>query len=159
MPAIDKLHFPRSPDAAMIAAMTSPESFPLRPHAELTARNRAVVARFVDLFYRQRQVRAAFEAHVSASRYIQHNPTLPDGRDAAIMALEPKFGAAGFHAEVRRVLVDGDLAVVHLFVRPSPEHRGAAVADFFRLEDGVIVEHWDVLQLVPETVVSAHPMA
>ncbi|WP_198937948.1 nuclear transport factor 2 family protein [Pelomonas sp. KK5] len=123
-----------------------------------TEENRKIVERFVDLVYRQKKTREAFEACVSADRYIQHNPNMPDGREAAIEMLAPKFSAPGFHAEVLRVLVDGPLAVVHLFARGAPEQRGAAVADIFRLEDGLIVEHWDVLQPVPEQALSRHPM-
>jgi predicted SnoaL-like aldol condensation-catalyzing enzyme len=39
-----------------------------------------------------------------------------------------------------------------------PDPRGAAVVDIFRLENGLIVEHWDVLQPVPENTVSKNPM-
>ena len=124
----------------------------------ITERNRQIVESFVDLFYRQKKVREAFESFVCADGYIQHNPNMPDGREAAIELLEPKFSAPDFHAEVLRVVVDGPLAVVHLFARGAPGQRGAAVADIFRLEDGLIVEHWDVLQPVPEHAVSRHPM-
>lgn len=123
-----------------------------------TASNRRMVEQFVDLFYRQRKVREAFEAHVSAEHYIQHNPGLPDGREAAIIGLEPKFQAPGFLANVQRIIVEGDLAMVHLQVKPGPDHRGAAVVDIFRIHDGRIVEHWDVLQPVPERSANAHPM-
>lgn len=123
-----------------------------------TTANRRIVEQFVDLFYRQHKVREAFETHVSADHYIQHNPGIADGREAAIVVLEPMFQAPGFSAIVQRIIVEGDLAVVHLEVKPVPDHRGAAVADFFRLENGKIVEHWDVLQLVPEQPVSLHPM-
>jgi predicted SnoaL-like aldol condensation-catalyzing enzyme len=58
----------------------------------------------------------------------------------------------------RRVLVDGDLAMVHLHARLSPESPGGAVADLFRLADGKIVEHWDILQPVPENCANPHPM-
>jgi predicted SnoaL-like aldol condensation-catalyzing enzyme len=122
-----------------------------------TERNRAVIDDFVELFYRRREVRRAFERHV-ASDYIQHNPGLPDGRDAAVSALEPKFSAPGFHADVKLVLIDGDYAAIHVHARPAPEHRGGAVADLYRLADGRIVEHWDVLQPVPESAANDHPM-
>jgi predicted SnoaL-like aldol condensation-catalyzing enzyme len=126
-------------------------------HADLTARNRAVVEDFVELFYRRRDVRAAFERHV-VEDYIQHNPGIADGRDAAVQALEPKFSAGGFHAEVKLVLVDGDHAAIHVHARSAPGERGGAVADLYRLDDGRIVEHWDVLQPVPEASANGHPM-
>ncbi|MBP6900241.1 MAG: nuclear transport factor 2 family protein [Burkholderiaceae bacterium] len=126
--------------------------------ASLTAANRAIVEDFVRLFYAERDVRRAFETHVSASQYIQHNPGLPDGREAAIVALTPMFQSPSFEVQPLRIIVDGELAVVHLKVRSARDPRGAAVVDMFRLRDGKIVEHWDVLQVVPENPVSKHPM-
>lgn len=117
---------------------------------------RAIVAAFVDLLYRRKRVREAFMTYV-APEYIQHNPSAFDGRDAAIALLEPMFARPGFTIEVKRVLVDGAFAVVHLHGRPTPEARGGAVVDLYRLEDGLIVEHWDVKQDIPEHSVNPHP--
>jgi predicted SnoaL-like aldol condensation-catalyzing enzyme len=117
-----------------------------------TAINREIVADFVELFYRQRQVRLAFQKHVGDT-YIQHNPNILDGREAAITMLEPVFSGATF--DIKRVLVDGNLAAVHLYGCRAGQQFGNAVVDLFRLEDGKIVEHWDVLQPVPER--SANP--
>jgi len=125
--------------------------------AELSRRNRAIVLDFVDLFYAQRKVRAAFDKHVGEP-YVQHNPNILDGREAAIAALEPKFSAPAARFEIQRVLVDGDLAAVHLHARLTPGAAGGAVVDLFRLAEGKIVEHWDVLQPVPERCVNPHPM-
>lgn len=123
----------------------------------VTETNRAIVEKFVDLFYRQKLVRAAFETYV-AEDYIQHNPGIPDGREAAILFLEPMFSKETFTVDVKRILVDGDMAVVHLHARSSSEERGGSVMDMFRLDRGKIVEHWDVLQTVPETSANSHPM-
>lgn len=122
-----------------------------------TERNRAVVTDFARLFYAEKRVRDAFVAHV-APGYIQHNPGIADGRDAAIAALEPKFSRPEARFEVQRILVDGDHALIHLRARSDAAARGAAVADIYRLKDGKIVEHWDVLQPVPETSANPHPM-
>ena len=119
--------------------------------------NRAIVSDFARLFYTERNVSAAFEAHVS-EHYIQHNPGLPDGREPAIVALTPKFAKDGASFEIKRILIDGDMAVIHVHVRPEPASRGAAVVDMYRLEKGKIVEHWDVIQPVPEQSQNAHPM-
>ena len=90
--------------------------------------------------------------------YIQHNPNILDGREAAIEMLEPKFSPATASFAVKRILVDGDLAAIHLHARLSTEYPGGAVVDMFRLEDNKIVEHWDVLQPVPTECVNPHPM-
>jgi predicted SnoaL-like aldol condensation-catalyzing enzyme len=125
--------------------------------ARETARNRAIVTDFAHRFYTLRQVRAAFEAHV-APDYIQHNPGLADGREAAIAALAPMFSDPGHSFAIRHIVVDGDLAAIHLFVKPDPAARGAAVADFYRLRHGRIVEHWDVIQPIPDKAANDHPM-
>lgn len=128
------------------------------PSAQETERNRASMEGFVELFYRQRKVREAFETYVSENSYIQHNPNMRDGRETAITMLEPKFTAPGFHAEVQRIVVDGPLAVVHVAVGMRPGQYTAAVADIYRFEGGKIVEHWDVLQTIPDNPKSKHPM-
>jgi predicted SnoaL-like aldol condensation-catalyzing enzyme len=121
------------------------------------AGNREAFERFVEIFYTQKRVREAFE-YLVADTYRQHNPTIPDGPAAAIEALTPKFdGSPDARFDVQRILVDGDLAMVH--VRASgPGRPDAAVADIYRFEAGRIVEHWDVLQPVPERPVHDHPM-
>jgi predicted SnoaL-like aldol condensation-catalyzing enzyme len=48
--------------------------------------------------------------------------------------------------------------VTHGLIKTSADDPGTAAADFFRLEDGKIVEHWDVLQPFPETSANDHPM-
>lgn len=122
-----------------------------------TARNRAVIEDFARIFYAEKDVRRAFEAHV-APDYIQHNPGIADGREAAIAALAPMFSRPGARFDVKRILVDGDLAAIHLFGQGDPATPGAAVADFYRLKNGRIVEHWDVLQPMPEKSANPHPM-
>ena len=122
----------------------------------MTTDNRELVTEFARILYTERDPRTAFDRFVSPD-YIQHNPGLPDGPEAAVEGLEPKFRADGARFDVQRILVDGDLAVVH--VRASrPGAPDAAVADFYRVEDGLLVEHWDVLQPVPPTSANDHPM-
>ena len=119
--------------------------------------NRAAFEQFCDLFYTQKRVADAF-AYLVSDAYIQHNPTLADGPAAAVEALTPKFdGDPDSRFEIQRILVDGDLAMVH--VRASSTGRpDAAVADIYRFDDGKLVEHWDVLQAVPEHPAHDHPM-
>lgn len=119
--------------------------------------NREIVTRFVNLFCAH-HVREAFMTYV-APDYIQHNPLAADGRDAAIAAIEPFFASQpNLRCEIQRILVDGNLAAVHYRLRSSPTERGAAVVDILRLENGRIVEHWDVFQPVPEHSNNPHPM-
>ena len=119
--------------------------------------NRAIVTDFARQFYTERDVRAAFETHV-APDYTQHNPGIADGRAAAVDLLEPMFSQPGRTFTIKQILVDGDMAVIHVHAVPAPGERGASVFDMYRLEDGKIVEHWDAIQPVPETSANAHPM-
>lgn len=123
---------------------------------EVTKANRAIVTEFARIFYEERNVTEAFTRFV-AEEYTQHNPTIADGRQAAIDALEPKFSNPGSRFQIKKILVDEDLAVVHVRAFPLGGNE-AAVADFFRLADGLIVEHWDVLQVVPEGAANTNGM-
>jgi predicted SnoaL-like aldol condensation-catalyzing enzyme len=124
-----------------------------------TPDNRTIVTRFAELFYGKKDVEAAFRAHV-APNYTQHNPGIADGREAAIAALKPLFAREDHRFSVERILVDGELAAVHVRVTsPTPPGtHGAAVVDIYRLAGGKIVEHWDVIQLVPDKSENTHPM-
>ena len=140
--------------AAMLLLVGAPAC--ARPPLGKTERNRAIVTAFAHRFYDQRDVRGAFERWVSP-HYVQHNPGIADGRDSAIAALEPLFSRPGSAFEVKRIIVDGDLAVIHLRGRTGPDGLGGAVADIFRLKDGKIVEHWDVLQPIAADTINPHP--
>jgi len=60
--------------------------------------------------------------------------------------------------DIKRAIAEGALVVTHSLLKTSLEDRGSAVADIFRLEDGKVVEHWDVVQPVPESAANDHPM-
>jgi predicted SnoaL-like aldol condensation-catalyzing enzyme len=125
-------------------------------HSARTAATRAIITEFARLFYLERDVRTAFETFV-APDYIQHNPGIPDGRDAAVAALVPMFSDPDFHADLKRVLADGDYGVIHLHGYRG-DQRGGAVIDLYRVAGGKIAEHWDVIQPIPETARNNHPL-
>jgi predicted SnoaL-like aldol condensation-catalyzing enzyme len=125
-------------------------------HAARTAATRTLITDFARLFYLERDVRRAFETFV-APGYIQHNPGIPDGRDAAIAALVPMFSDPDFHTDLKRILADGDYGVIHLHGYRCGQ-RGGAVMDMYRVDGGQIVEHWDVIQPIPETAQNDHPL-
>ena len=64
----------------------------------------------------------------------------------------------GWRYDFQRVLVDGDLVAIHSHVTSGPGDRGMAVVDIFRAQDGKFVEHWDVIQPVPENAANANTM-
>ena len=124
--------------------------------ADDTAANREVMTEFARLMYEERDPMKAFAQFVSPD-YIQHNPMLPDGPEAAVAFLGPMYSNPESKFEVQRMLVDGDLVAVH--VRAHPAGRPVlAVADFYRLADDLIVEHWDAIQPVPQDSANDHPM-
>ncbi len=126
------------------------------PARNETERNRAVVTAFAHQFYDLRDVRGAFERYV-APDYIQHNAGIVDGREAAVAALEPMFHAEGSRFDIKRIVGDHDMAVIHLHGRTGVQGNGGTVADIYRLKHGKIVEHWDVLQPIADTTVNPHP--
>lgn len=94
-----------------------------------------------------------------APDYIQHNPQIPTGADG-LLGLIPVVEQAGITATTHRILAEGDLVVLHntyenadLFGAPR-----LAAFDVFRVEDGLVVEHWDNLQPIPEATVSGRGM-
>ena len=145
--------------AAILLAIPSMIAAPMaaaRSTQSLTERNRAVIAAFAQRFYGERDVRGAFETYV-APEYIQHNANIPDGREPAIAALEPMFKAEGSRFDIKRIVVDGDMAVIHLHGRAGASGNGGTVADIYRLKNGKIVEHWDILQPIADKTVNPHP--
>ena len=63
-----------------------------------------------------------------------------------------------FRMETKRLIAEGDYVVAHNHLIRKPGERGTAVVDIFRLENGKIVEHWDVVQEVPETSANHNTM-
>ena len=133
--------------AALLLLSSAPASGKA-PVCKLTPKQ--VVTRFMDEFYIKGEVRHAFETWVDPG-YIQHNPYAATGRDAAIAFLEPFMNAnPGHKAEIKRILADGNMVMVHTHSRMKPDERGSAVVDIFRVQGCRVMEHWDVLQPVPE---------
>jgi predicted SnoaL-like aldol condensation-catalyzing enzyme len=92
-------------------------------------------------------------------RYVQHNPQAADGGEAFIAFVRSFAGQfPDLHVDIRRVIAEDDLVVTHSLITTGPDDRGTAAVDIFRLEDGRIVEHWDVLQPVPETAANENTM-
>jgi predicted SnoaL-like aldol condensation-catalyzing enzyme len=120
--------------------------------------NKTLVRSFYDLAFNQHKPREAVENYVGSS-YRQHNPTVADGRQPFIDYVEG-FAKAfpNFRIDFKRFVAEGDLVVVHSHLVPKPGDRGMAVMDIFRVNYGKVVEHWDVVQEVPEEPANSNTM-
>jgi predicted SnoaL-like aldol condensation-catalyzing enzyme len=87
--------------------------------------------------------------------YIQHNPLFPNGPEPLLGYLKQ---AGSLPCEIKRMAIDGDLAFVHVRYPSWAGKEHAAVVIFRLNEDGKILEHWDVLQPVPETAANNNTM-
>lgn len=105
------------------------------------AANKALVSKVMDAVFVRRDS-SVVERHFDKG-YIQHNPKIPNGRDA-IPALISQL-PAGFRYEPGMIIAEGDLVMIHgRYTGWAP--KPVVAVDIFRVVDGKLVEHWDVLQ-------------
>ena len=119
--------------------------------------NKQVVREWNELLNQRRPEEAV--ARYLGSGYRQHNPGAADGPEPFI-AFVKWFAQTypTFRVEPKRIVAEGDLVVLHSHLIREPGDRGMAVVDIFRMEDGKVVEHWDVVQEVPETAANDNTM-
>jgi predicted SnoaL-like aldol condensation-catalyzing enzyme len=120
--------------------------------------NKQLVADFYELAFNRRQPADA-AARYLAPQYIQHNPGAPDGAQTFVTFFEGFFQShPNAHVQIKRILVDGDLVAVHARWTQDETDLGNAVVDIFRIANGKIIEHWDVVQPVPEQSFNSNTM-
>ncbi len=115
-------------------------------------KNKSNAQAFYDLMFNQCKPREAIE-QFAGDEYIQHNPHVADGKEAFIEYFERM--AAEYPGKItyfKRAVAEGDLVVLHCHQKWAGDQNYAGI-DIFRFdENGKIVEHWDVLQVVsPES--------
>lgn len=120
--------------------------------------NRDVVLAFYREALVEREPRRAFERHASPD-FVEHKADVEAGtREATIDFLEELIGEfPDPRWEVIRTVAEGDLVFLHVRFSPAPGAPPYAVADVFRLRDGKIVEHWDVVGPPPERQRNPNP--
>ena len=116
--------------------------------------NKKAVQEFYDFVINKKDFESARK--YMGDRYKQHNPLVADrleGLKEFIEFLKKNFPDA--RSEIKRVFADGDYVILHVHSIRPPNMRGRAIVEIFRLENGKIDEHWDVIQEIPEE--SANP--
>ncbi len=147
----------RSIIIGFVGLLTLNASAALAADAATLEANRKTVLEFYEAGLNQKDFDAA--AKFFGPGYIQHNPTAPDGIEgfkAFLGFLREKFPDS--HSEIKRAFAEGDFVILHVHSVREKGTRGRAIVDIFRLENGKIVEHWDVVQDIPEKPANANGM-
>ncbi len=120
----------------------------------------AVIRDYLRIGQDQGDAKRAAELYI-ADRFIQHSPHIADGKPALIAYFAKRQAApAGPKriSSVSHIVADGELVLVTRHVMQAPGDKGTMYADLFRVQGGKIVEHWDVIQAVPEVSVNGNTM-
>ena len=137
-----------------VAAATSPSALAGNTPAEEA--NRKLVVEFYERVLNQKDV-AAIDRYVGP--YKQHNPMAGDGPEGLKGYINYlKEHAPQSRSEIKRVFADGDFVILHVHAVRQPGDRGQAIMDIFRVSNGKLVEHWDVIQDVPEKAANSNGM-
>ncbi|HEX6791488.1 MAG TPA: ester cyclase, partial [Candidatus Krumholzibacteria bacterium] len=139
---------------AMLAINTGAKT----PDEQALEQNKKTVVAFYKTAFTDHKPEEAVEKYVGGS-YRQHNPMVADG---SLPFIDFVRGYAkkypGLRVDIKRIIAEGDLVVTHVNIKMAKDDRGLAAIDIFRLEEGRIVEHWDVVQPVPEKAENANGM-
>jgi predicted SnoaL-like aldol condensation-catalyzing enzyme len=118
----------------------------------------SAASEFLDIAFNQGEPEKAVSQYVG-DHYVQHNPQVPDGTEAFIefvRSMRKQF--PGTHLETKRAVSEDGLVVTHSHLTLTPGEPGFAIADFFRFQDGKMVEHWDVIQNIPDSAANSNGM-
>ncbi|HEX3079783.1 MAG TPA: ester cyclase [Puia sp.] len=127
----------------------------LKDSLNQNASNKKMVADFYQSLFGDKNT-AAIDQYIGDT-YIQHNPALPDGKDALKKAVSSWFkGQPKDTVDVRHLGADGNFVYIH--TKSKMGNKTVSILDIFRVENGKITEHWDIMQEVPAKSANAHPM-
>lgn len=121
------------------------------------AANKRLVAAFYDAAINKKDYDLAVT--FLGPEYRQHNPTAGDGAaglKSFIEFLKAKFPTQ--HGDIKQIIAEGDLVALHVHSTRGDGTAGRAIVDIFRVANGKVVEHWDVIQDIPEKSANANGM-
>lgn len=152
------MHFcHRASKAAAILALLASLNAWGNPEEACSEPNEILVAEYYDLAINQKDFAAA-EKYMGAE-YIQHNPAAADGPEGLKQFIDYlRENLPDYRSEIKRCFSDGEFVILHVHNKPTPDSIGKAIVDIFRLEDGKVVEHWDVIQDIPRDPKNANTM-
>lgn len=131
----------------MSVSAQSHHSATVKRHLATEQKNEALVVNFYQKFFNEHQLDAA---NVVAEHYKQHNPYVPDGKKPFVDYFAGEFKKnPSSRAKIVRTATQGDLVYLHVHSQENSTDRGQSIVDIFRVKDGKIVEHWDVIQAIP----------
>ncbi|PDT34596.1 hypothetical protein CO671_20225 [Rhizobium sp. M10] len=142
---------------AILAGIAMPSgAFAASRDLKVEEANRKLVVEFYDRFFNSHDIEAA---SVVVDEYRQHNPEVPDGKKPLVSFFTGFFkDNPQSKAKIVRSSADGDLVWLHVHATNGTDDRGQAIVDIFRVKDGKIVEHWDVIQAVPKEAANKNTM-
>jgi len=119
---------------------------------------REVMQAFEKLAFDEHKPVEAIERYFSPD-FVDHDPDVKGDRASVIARMKTlNWDHGGPRRTIRHLIAEGDIVVIHHHLVRNPGERGIAAVDIFRVERGKIVEHWDVLQPVPERSINPAPM-
>jgi predicted SnoaL-like aldol condensation-catalyzing enzyme len=120
--------------------------------------NKKVAKNCLDMIFNQKKPTQAVAQYI-APNYRQHNPNALDGPDGVIaFATSYLKDNPELTMDFKRIIAEGEYVVIHSHQKRNPKDRGDAVVDIFRVQDGKLVEHWDVIQPVPANSANRNSM-
>jgi predicted SnoaL-like aldol condensation-catalyzing enzyme len=150
-----KIH--RRTAGAFAAAAAAFVAFAADAQSSQLEANKRVAIEFYDAAINRKDFAAA--SQYLGSHYKQHNPTAADGAEglsAFIDFLKARY--PNQRGEIKRVIAEGDLVVLHVHSTRDDGTPGRAIVDIFRVENGKVVEHWDVIQDIPAQAANENGM-
>jgi predicted SnoaL-like aldol condensation-catalyzing enzyme len=141
---------------AFIFAISFQKTFSQENSCEIAELNKKIVVEFYQKLFGDKDL-SVIDQYITED-YIQHNPIAADGRQALKDVLSPWLAnQPKTKIDFQKVVADSDLVILHIKSK-SFSGKDLSLVDMFRLKNGKIVEHWDVMQEVPDQSANPHPM-